>query len=101
MQPDQIGALLTAAGIVIGSVAALVTAIGALIKAARKPTGDEPAPQVGIPATVPADEIDFRAYADALKRADTAEAWARYWMQRAAGETPEPPRDPGTPGSSS
>jgi hypothetical protein len=62
MQPDQIGALLTAAGIVIGSLAALITAIGALIKAARKPGGDEPAPQVGITATVPADDIDYRAF---------------------------------------
>lgn len=73
MQPDQIGALLTAAGIVIGSVAALVTAIGALIKAARKPGGDDPAPQVGIPATVPADDIDYRAYLDMKERAESAE----------------------------
>lgn len=68
MQPDQIGALLTAAGIVIGSLAALITAIGALIKAARKPSGDEPAPQVGIPATPPADDIDIRAWEDLKQR---------------------------------
>lgn len=90
MQPDQIGALLTAAGIVIGSVAALVTAIGALIKAARKPTGDEPAPQVGIPATVPDDDIDFRAF-------ERMEADRDYWRDLYLKKHP----DPGTPGSSS
>lgn len=85
MQPDQIGALLTAAGIVIGSVAALVTAIGALIKAARKPGGDDPAPQVGIPATVPADDIDIRAWEDLRDRLDRAEKDRDTWMRRALG----------------
>lgn len=92
MQPDQIGALLTAAGIVIGSVAALVTAIGALIKAARKPGGDDPAPQVGIPATVPADDIDIRAWEDLRDRLDRAEKDRDAWMRRALGidEDPHP-----------
>ena len=100
MQPDQIGALLTAAGIVIGSLAALITAIAGMIAAARKKDA-APAPQVGIPALVAEDDIDYRAYADAIARAERAEAWARYWMQRAAGENPTPPTDPGPPGHTS
>ncbi|MEX8031670.1 hypothetical protein AB6V29_01395 [Microbacterium sp. 20-116] len=92
MQPDQIGALLTAAGIVIGSLAALITAIGALIKAARKPGGDEPAPQVGITATVPADDIDIRAWEDLKQRLKDRDDELRAmtadrdkWMLRALG----------------
>lgn len=100
MQPDQIGALLTAAGIVIGSLAALITAIAGMIGAARKKDAT-PAPQVGIPAQVSDDDIDFRAYADAVARAERAEAWRDYWMQLAMGGAPTPPTDPGQPGSSS
>lgn len=89
MQPDQIGALLTAAGIVIGSVAALVTAIGALIKAARKPGGDDPAPQVGIPATVPADDIDYRAYLDMKERAERAERTLNAYLEARRRDAPD------------
>lgn len=89
MQPDQIGALLTAAGIVIGSVAALVTAIGALIKAARKPGGDDPAPQVGIPAAVPADDIDYRAYLDMKERAESAERKLNAYLEARRRDAPD------------
>lgn len=90
MAPDQIGALLTAAGIVIGSLAALITAIGALIKAARKPAGDEPAPQVGIPAAVPAsDDIDYRAYLDMKKRAEEAETALRLYLAERRQAAPD------------
>lgn len=80
MAPDQIGALLTATGLVIGSVAALVTAIGSLVKAARAGKDGSPAPQVGIPAAVPDDDIDYRAYLDMKKRAEDAERALREYL---------------------
>jgi len=90
MGADQIGALLTAAGLVIGSVAALVTAVAGLVKAARSAKGDAPAPQVGITATVPDDDIDFRAFERMEKDRD-------YWRDLYLQKHP----DPGSPGSSS
>lgn len=85
MAPDQIGALLTAAGLVIGSVAALVTAVGSLVKAARAGKDTAPAPQVGIPAAVPDDDIDYRAYADLKERLERTERDRDAWMRRALG----------------
>jgi len=100
MGVDQIVALCGAAALVLGSAAALIKSVADIFGAARK-KDTAPAPQVGIPATAPDDEIDYRAYADAIARAKTAEAWSLYWMRRAAGENPTPPTDPETPGSPS
>lgn len=88
--------------LVLGALAGLTKAIADLISAWRKPDRT-PAPELGIAAVAEhdPDDIDIRAYTDAIARAETAEAWARYWMRRAAGENPEPPTDPGRPGSSS
>lgn len=92
MAPDQIGALLTATGLVIGSVAALVTAIGSLVKAARAGKDGSPAPQVGIPAAVPDDDIDYRAFEFVEKQLKDAKSDLRVmtedrdrWMRRALG----------------
>ena len=92
MAPDQIGALLTATGLVIGSIATLIAAIGGLVKAIRAGKDDTPAPQVGIPAGVADGDIDYRAYADmkaqlakAEKRVEKAEADRDAWMRRALG----------------
>jgi hypothetical protein len=102
MTVDAWAALAGVIALVLGAIAGLTKAVADLITAWRKPDRS-PAPEVGIPAVAEhdPDDIDFRAYKDALDRADRAEAWSRYWMQRAAGENPEPPTDPGSPGSSS
>lgn len=87
MQPDQIAGLLTATALVMGSLAALVTAIGGTVIAARKPKGDSPTPQVGITATVSDGDIDLRAYEDMKTDRD-------YWRDLYQQKHP----DPGSPG---
>ncbi len=67
MTVESIAALLGVAAVVITALAALVKAIADLIGASRK-KDTAPAPQVGIPATAPAEpDIDFRAYEE-MKR---------------------------------
>lgn len=88
---DQLAALLGASAVVIGAVAALGKSIADIITAARK-KDTTPAPQVGIPAVVSDDDIDYRAYADmkaqlskAEQRAEKAERDRDAWMHRALG----------------
>lgn len=102
MTVDAWVAVAGVAAVVLTAVAGLTKAIADLIGAWRRPD-KAPAPEVGIPAVAERedDEIDFRAYADAVQRAEKAEAWSRYWMQRAMGENPTPPTDPGSSGSPS
>lgn len=74
MQPDQIAGLLTATGLVLGALATLIGSVAAVVKAARAPKGDSPAPQLGLTATAAAaDDIDYRAYLDMKERAESAE----------------------------
>lgn len=77
---DQLAALLGASAVVIGAVAALGKSIADIITAARK-KDTTPAPQVGIPAVVPDDDIDYRAYADMKKRAEDAELALREYLE--------------------
>lgn len=86
MQPDQIAGLLTATGLVIGALATLIGSIAAVVKAARAPKGDSPAPQLGLTATAsPADDIDIRAWEDLRDRLNRAEEDRDRWMRRALG----------------
>lgn len=100
MTVDAWVAVAGVAAVVLTAVAGLTKAIADLIGAWRRPD-KAPAPEVGIPAVAERedDEIDFRAYADAIQRAEKAEAWRDYWMQRAMGENPTPPKFPASPPS--
>lgn len=92
MTVDAWVAVAGVAAVVVTAVAGLTKAIADLIGAWRRPD-PATAPEVGIPAVAENDEddIDYRAYADVLARAERAEAWRDYWMQRAMGENPTPP----------
>ncbi len=71
---EQWGVLLGVIAVVLTALAGMAKAITDLVVAFRK-RDNAPAPQVGIPAAPPPaqDDIDYRAYLDMLKRAETAE----------------------------
>lgn len=83
---EQWGVLLGVVATLLLALAGMTKAITDLISAFRK-RDNAPAPQVGIPAAAPApDDIDYRAYADLLKRAEKAEAQRDYWIRVATGQ---------------
>lgn len=98
MTVDAWVAIAGVVAIVLTAVAGLTKAVADLIGAWRRPD-KTPAPEVGIHAVAEPDEddIDYRAYADVLARAERAEAWRDYWMQRAMGQNPTPPESPAPP----
>lgn len=89
MQPDQIAGILTATGLVIGALATLIGSIAAVVKAARAPKGDSPAPQLGLAATVTDDDIDYRAYLDMKERAESAERKLSAYLEARRRDAPD------------
>ncbi len=86
MGADAIAALATAIALILTAIGGVIAAIATLIGALRK-KDTAPAPQVGITATPPVgDDIDYRAYADAVARAERAEKDRDVWMRRALGD---------------